>query len=77
MKFTPREWQDLVQGFGDKKRVELRNVAWAVANLMNASGNMKKAVTVESLLKEPKTAVSGRKLTAEEREAIQRRFGGK
>jgi len=45
---------------------------------MNATGNFKKAITVESLLKEPETQKKpGKKLTAEEQEAIQRRFGGK
>jgi len=44
---------------------------------MNSTGNYKQAVTVESLLKSPgKKATSGKKLTAEEMESMQRRFGG-
>lgn len=76
MRFTPREWKDLERGYGDKNRADLRLKAWAVANLINATGNFKQAVTVESLLKEPAKSGKGKKLTAEEQEAIKRRFGG-
>jgi len=53
-------------------------MAWAVANLMNASGNMKKQVTAHELIgeKPPERIRQVRGNLKEEREALKRRFGG-
>lgn len=77
MKFTPGEWRDLQNGFEAKQRSEQRNIAWAVANLMNVSGNLKKAVTIESLFKDPEQKKKRRSNTVADIDALARRCGGK
>ena len=54
-------------------------MAWAVANLMNASGNMKKQVTAHELIGEKPPERKRQARTGnlkEERDALRKRFGG-
>lgn len=76
MKFTPREWRALAKGFEMKIKAERRNIAWAVAHLMNVSGNMKKQVSVGDLLGEAPQLPQKKQNSQKDLEELTRRFGG-
>jgi hypothetical protein len=60
-RYTPGEIKAKLKGFNDLRKSERQLAAWAVANLMNATGNYKETITPAGLLGEskkqaPKTA---------------------
>lgn len=54
MSLTPRQWAYYVKGFEQSEEQKNIRLAWALAHLMNASGNMKQPITAEMLIKELK-----------------------
>lgn len=78
LRYTPGQIKAALKGFSEGKKAERHLVAWAVANLMNATGNFKKPVTIESLTgeKSQKQEKTGAQLKAEAAE-IKRRLEGK
>ena len=76
MRFTPREWRALQKGYELKTKAERRNIAWAVAHLMNVSGNVKKQITAGELLGESPPVEQKQKTSTQDLEALTRRFGG-
>ena len=54
MGLTPYLWNCKHKGYSDKKKRETELLAWQTALLMNATGNMKETVTVDTLLQPEK-----------------------
>ena len=53
MSLTPKLWKLLAKGYQQKEMERTRLFAWSIAHLMNASGNMKKPITIDDLLPKP------------------------
>lgn len=69
---TPREFRLMADGFAEEEKRRFENLhhllAWHAANVMNASGNLKRPVSVEKLLGK-KSRKQGKTLTPEEQKA--------
>ena len=47
---TPREFACMQRGFQKVQEMQMQQIAWHAANIMNASGNLKHPVGVDELL---------------------------
>ncbi|MBF0406476.1 MAG: hypothetical protein HQM10_03920 [Candidatus Riflebacteria bacterium] len=52
MKYTPGQIKSKLRGYAEARKADRHNLAWAVANLMNATGNFKNIISVSQLLGE-------------------------
>lgn len=73
MRYTPGQIKAKIKGFYELQRAQQKQVAWAVCNLMNATGNFKEPLTIEKLTGEGKKQ---RKNTASDAASLLNRFGG-
>lgn len=71
---TPREFWILINGYRVREERVWERTAWMVAHLMNVSGNLKKAVTVDKLLGRDGTANLTDDDKRSELQAIRNRF---
>jgi hypothetical protein len=69
--FTPGEWRRLLKGYKQKKLDDRKTICWALANLMNAGGHMKKPVKIQDLMGTPKRKP---KTGGQDLEALKKRF---
>lgn len=74
MRYTPGQIKAKIKGFMEQQKLQQKQVAWAVCNLMNATGNFKEPVTIEKLAGSPKKQ---KQTTPEEAAALLKRLGGK
>lgn len=70
--FTPGEWRRLLKGYKQKKLDERKTICWALANLMNAGGHMKKPIKIKDLMGTPEPRQQRQK---QDLGALRKRFG--